>query len=289
MEVPNVIEIARAKELEGGRRKLKGETAFRCPFDGKKRMRLYVNEAKNVWHCQHCKRGGHGGYSLAAFLIGLQWPHHSKEILFWVRNCTSALDRIAMGKLVQFRRKGKAEPEPVVKINRSGPTLISHCHKVLTLLPLAERLGRNKADILERTHFWLHFHRTTELRQTIAQFCNQFPWVSERQMKREIAALESKELLMSRKQGNDKFYRINYGRLQEILTQGAHPTITDNSNSSKEGDQLAPMKGHFGTSESDDGADLADSRTLSPDRVKTNLRSTDKKAKPPLLGTVRAK
>lgn len=243
------IDVARSYPLEGGKNKLRGEVAFKCPFDEKKRFKLYVNQESDVWHCQHCKQGGKAGFSLAAFLLGLQWPHDAKEIQFWLQKCTSALDRIDTGKLVKsIKTKKVVVQNPTIKINRVGPTLISNCYKILTPIPIAQKIGRNKADILERFQYWAYYHHKPEIRQTITQLCSQLPWISERQMKREIAELESGEFLISRKQGRDKYYRVNHDRLQTLFHAETHSiSNTDNSSPSSLGATVTPYECQIGT------------------------------------------
>lgn len=97
----------------------------------------------------------------------------------------------------------------------------------LQVLPsLAARIGLNEAIILQQVHYWINpkFNKNFKngkywVRNTYAQWKEQFPFWGEKTIRRAICKLEDLKILSSVVQTNQfkktKFYTINYDRLNE--------------------------------------------------------------------------
>jgi DnaD/phage-associated family protein len=100
--------------------------------------------------------------------------------------------------------------------------------KPLIILPsLAEKVGLNESIVLQQLHYWLndsnHFHEGHKwIYNTYGSWKEQFPFWSDKTIRRIITKLENQGLIVSgnfNKLGIDKtkWYRIDYEKLQ-ILT-----------------------------------------------------------------------
>jgi|GEM_PF-1287032 len=97
----------------------------------------------------------------------------------------------------------------------------------LQVLPtLAKTIGLNEAIVLQQIHYWLHpqvnknyFGNRYWVYNTYGQWQKQFPFFSERTLRRTVKNLEASKLLVSCKGGElnqTKFYTINYDFLTGI-------------------------------------------------------------------------
>lgn len=101
----------------------------------------------------------------------------------------------------------------------------------LQVLPgLATAIGLNEAIILQQMHYWININKKTNKGyengeywtfQTYKEWQEQFPFWSERTIRRTIKNLEDNQLLIinnfnKRRYDNTKWYRVNYKKLNEI-------------------------------------------------------------------------
>jgi len=97
----------------------------------------------------------------------------------------------------------------------------------LQVLPtLAHKIGLNEAIVLQQVHYWLNpqfnknlFEGRYWVRNTYEKWQKQFPFLSERTLRRTIMSLEKSGLLISYMGGHlkqIKFYTIHYERLNEL-------------------------------------------------------------------------
>src|SRR5688572_4368708 len=96
----------------------------------------------------------------------------------------------------------------------------------LQVLPtLASIIGLNEAIVLQQIHYWLHpqsnknyFEGRHWVYNTYEQWQKQFPFYSERTLRRVVRNLEDSKLLLSCKGGElnqTKYYTIDYVVLQD--------------------------------------------------------------------------
>jgi len=113
----------------------------------------------------------------------------------------------------------------------STPLLIDE--PPLQVLPtLAQAIGLNEAIVLQQVHYWLNprfnknfFEERYWVRNTYEQWRQQFPFFSERTLRRTIGSLEALGLLVSCMGGHlkqIKFYTVNYGLLNQADLANLH-------------------------------------------------------------------
>lgn len=110
----------------------------------------------------------------------------------------------------------------------------------LQVLPtLAKTIGLNEAIVLQQIHYWLHpqvnknyFGNRYWVYNTYGQWQKQFPFFSERTLRRTVKNLEASKLLVSCKGGElnqTKFYTINYDFLTAICLNPQEVALQVNS------------------------------------------------------------
>lgn len=115
------------------------ELIYRCPFCGDKSGHLYVNPAKNVYHCVRC---GEGGYAVG--MVAKLFSVSKSEAARMLNNKTKAL---IFGYGIKERHpkklEGKQEQENIASIEVR--------HKVYsTLLDIFELSKKHKENLLKR-------------------------------------------------------------------------------------------------------------------------------------------
>ena len=155
--------------------------------------------------------------------------------------------------------------------------LLIHENPLMLLPSLAVAVGLNEALMLQQIHYWIdprvnkHYHKEKHwVYNSYQQWLEQFPFWSERTLRRTIKSLEEKNLIISNffnKNPFDKtkWYTINYDKLKELET-------------------LSDRIGHFGHIDKvkKDSSERSD-RTLRNDKMDTSMSPTrteekDKKA-----------
>lgn len=111
----------------------------------------------------------------------------------------------------------------------NSPLLISE-HPLQILPSLAAAVGLNEAIVLQQVHYWLksstkiHGDRRWTY-NSYPEWQKQFPWWGVNTIRRTIAVLEQKELLVSANFNQNQFdktkwYTIDYERLNQLVTPG---------------------------------------------------------------------
>lgn len=91
----------------------------------------------------------------------------------------------------------------------------------LQVLPtLAKEIGLNEAIVVQQLHYWSLTKEPDDrgevwVYNTLAEWLEQFPWLSEATLRRVIARLKKRGLIEVKRQGQDRtnHYRIDYDRL----------------------------------------------------------------------------
>lgn len=113
----------------------------------------------------------------------------------------------------------------------------------LQVLPtLARIIGLNEAIVLQQIHYWLHpqtnrnyFDGRHWVYNTYEQWQKQFPFFSQRTLRRTVKNLETGKLLLSCKGGDlnqTKFYTINYNFLADICLNPQKEILEETSQQS---------------------------------------------------------
>src|SRR5262245_8133447 len=84
----NCLDVARGANLGAG--PIRGdEYSFHCPRHDDQRPSLRINEKKNCWICQPCRKAGNA-WAFAAFIAGAD-PKDKSAVVVWLRK--HGLDR----------------------------------------------------------------------------------------------------------------------------------------------------------------------------------------------------
>jgi len=106
--------------------------------------------------------------------------------------------------------------------------LLINEHPLIVLPTLAVKVGLNESIILQQIHYWLDPRTNKNIKEgkywvynTYSQWQKQFPFLSEITIKRSIAGLEKRGLLISKNYNHNSFhklkwYTINYEKLSEL-------------------------------------------------------------------------
>lgn len=140
----------------------------------------------------------------------------------------------------------------------------------LIILPtLAVKIGLNESIFLQQLHYWLdprinkNFKENTYwVYNTYSEWCKQFPFWSERTLRRIISSLEEKNIIISENFNKDafdktKWYSINYHALQTI-------------------ENLSDRSGQNGQMNGPDSPDPMDKMTKSNIDTKNTTKNTTK-------------
>ena len=129
--------------------------------------------------------------------------------------------------------------------------LLINEHPLIVLPTLAVKVGLNESIILQQIHYWLDPRTNKNIKEgkywvynTYSQWQKQFPFLSEITIKRSIAGLEKRELLISKNYNHNSFhklkwYTINYEKLSE-LEGSIEVTPSNESERSDRSDQNDP-------------------------------------------------
>jgi hypothetical protein len=121
----------------------------------------------------------------------------------------------------------------------------------LIILPeLAVLIGLNESIILQQIHYWLqkseHIHDGhVWVYNSIPQWCEQFPFLSQRSIERAIANLRNKSLVLTTdkynklRQDRTLWYTINYEVLEALQEKPSNP----HGNSSRQNDGMGTSQG----------------------------------------------
>ncbi|WP_227396806.1 DnaD domain-containing protein [Jeotgalibacillus aurantiacus] len=127
----------------------------------------------------------------------------------------------------------------------------------LQVLPgLAVKIGLNEAVILQQMHYWLNHSKNFRdgrkwVFKTYREWQLEFPFWTERTVKRVFASLEKMELVISTSEYNEmsidktKWYSIDYDKLEEITIDAFGPSIV--TNCPVDGDKMARPEGQIVT------------------------------------------
>ncbi|MED4978243.1 DnaD domain protein [Geobacillus stearothermophilus] len=124
--------------------------------------------------------------------------------------------------------------------------------KPLFVLPsLAKAIGLNEAIILQQLHYWLQESRNIRdgykwVYNTYEDWQKQFPFWSETTIKRTIRKLENQGIVVSDnfnslKIDKTKWYRIDYDRLDEIISKNNDVWSVHEVNLTRRGGQFDPI------------------------------------------------
>jgi hypothetical protein len=114
------------------------------------------------------------------------------------------------------------------KNNNKMTKLLINEHPLIVLPTLAVKVGLNESIILQQIHYWLDPRTNKNIKEgkywvynTYSQWQKQFPFLSEITIKRSIAGLEKRGLLISKNYNHNSFhklkwYTINYKKLSEL-------------------------------------------------------------------------
>lgn len=117
---------------------------------------------------------------------------------------------------------------------KESSRLLLDTQPIIVLPELAQAIGLNEAIILQQVHYWvgINFKARKNARDGFTWVYNtydawqkQFPWWTDRTIRRTITSLENKKLLISGnynkiKMDRAKWYRINYDNLNKLLPLG---------------------------------------------------------------------
>jgi len=130
-------------------------------------------------------------------------------------------------------------------------------HPLLVFPTLARIVGLNEAIFLQQLHYWLkiskhHIEGKTWVYNTVGQWQEQFPFWSEKTLRRIITSLENNDLIETSNQNQRKFdktkwYTINYEKIM-TLSEGANRSgqldQTHGQNDHMDMDNLTAPTGH---------------------------------------------
>lgn len=107
-------------------------------------------------------------------------------------------------------------------------------YPLLVLPKLAVSIGLNEAIILQQIHYWLqksqqHINENKWVYNTVEQWTEQFPFWSTDTVRRGLANLKSKGLLIGETLSSDRrdrtmYYRIDYTALERIMQDSKLPS-----------------------------------------------------------------
>lgn len=158
-------------------------------------------------------------------------------------------------------------------------------YPIQVLPKLAEKIGLNEAIILQQMHYWLNSskHEYDGKRWIYNSYSNwqkQFPFWSERTIKRTFSSLEKQKLLFVgnyNKAGFDrtKWYSVNYEELDKLVARAW------GQNGTMERDKMALCNGtkwHYGTGQNDptNTIDYAETNSENTTKINNNNNAVDK-------------
>jgi hypothetical protein len=212
-------EIAVAGNLEGGKKKRRGNFMFICPRCGKDLLGISLKkngEHGGCWKCLCCNIGGNR-FELAAFIHGDEYPKDRDAVHCWIE--------IIMEK--QFGRIIEFKTEPRVPLKREQPKIVNRCAKILvqgdySVVPhaLADAVGELKAAILQDVHFLnLTYHRNgSSMSRSIAEWQARFSIRHPRIVRNALKELLAKGFLFKTESKGRTYWQVNYERLNSFLT-----------------------------------------------------------------------
>ncbi len=133
---------------------------------------------------------------------------------------------------------------------------------LLVLPELAVKVGLNEALFLQQVHYWLNksnkfYEGRTWIYNTVSDWSKQFPFWSERTIRRIIGNLEKQEILIignfnKLKMDRTQWYSINHEKLEELDNQAFDENVTPCGQSDHmEVDNLTAPSGQDGQMEVD--------------------------------------